>query len=329
MRKVAVITSGGDASGINAVFEGILTGKEIELWGFHGGYNGICENDPFRLTEKIVKEHINTGNALLRTSRSQRTFSKEGRAEIISKLKEYDFDMLVVCGGEGSGKGASLLSKEGMSTLLVPMTIDNNIYGTDYTVGYHTACNYIADAVRRLRQTGMNLPGRIFMVETFGGHAGQLALGGAIAGGADYVLLPERPINIEKLVLRAKDCLEKQGQFIVLNCESNTLNGEWIRGKQGASFEIGDAIEKEVDNRVRYSILGYTQRAGDSIAADVVDAIKIGLAVAEEIVKGTSDVMVGLVDGKAVLVPLEDVFSKTKDLIATNIYIAKKMKIIN
>ncbi|WP_051330932.1 6-phosphofructokinase [Aneurinibacillus terranovensis] len=329
MKKVAVITSGGDSSGINAVFEGILTCEEIELWGFHGGYDGICENEPFRLTEKIVKEHIHTGNALIRTARSQRTFSKEGREEIVSKLKEYEFDRLVVCGGEGSGKGASLLSKEDMSTLLIPMTIDNNIYGTDYTVGYHTACHYIADAVRRLRQTGMNLPDRIFMVETFGGHSGQLALGGAIAGGADYVLLPELPIDMEKLLQRAKECLEKQGQFIVLNCESNTLNGDWIRGKQGASFEIGTEMEKVLNKRVRYSILGYTQRAGDAIGADIVDAIKLGLAAAEEIVKGTTDRMVGLVDGKAVLVPLEDVFSKTKDLIATNKYIAQKMKIID
>ncbi|MFB6469044.1 6-phosphofructokinase [Cytobacillus sp. Hz8] len=329
MIKVAIITSGGDASGINAVFEGILTCEEIELWGFHDGYDGICENEPFRLTKKIVKEHIHTGNALLHTSRSKRTFNKEGREEIVCKLKENDFDILVVCGGEGSGKGASLLSKEGMRTLLVPMTIDNNIYGTDYTVGYHTACHYIADGVRRLRQTGMNLPGRIFMMETFGGQSGQLALGGAIAGGADYVLLPEQPINMEKLLRRAKDCLEKQGQFIVVNCESNTLNGEWIRGKQGASFEIGNEIEKAMGVRVRYSILGYTQRAGDSIEADVMDAIKIGLAVAEEIVKGTTNAMVGLVDGKAVLVPLEDVFSKTKDLIATNKYIALKLKMID
>ncbi|MGE8204743.1 6-phosphofructokinase [Heyndrickxia sp. NPDC080065] len=329
MRKVAIITSGGDASGINAVLEGFLTNEEIELWGFHGGFDGICETDPYRLTKKMVKEHINTGNALLRTSRSQRTFSKEGRSEIISKLKEKDFEMLVVCGGEGSGKGASLLSKEGMNTLLVPMTIDNNIYGTDYTVGYHTACNYIADAVRRLRQTGMNLPDRIFMVETFGGNSGQLALGGAITGGADYVLLPEQPIDMEKLLFRAKECIEKQGQFIVLNCESNTLNGKWVRGKQGASFEIGEALEKVLNNRVRYSILGYTQRAGDAIGSDVVDAIKIGIAVAEEIVKGTTDVMIGLIDGKAVRVPLEDVFSKTKELIATNKYIAQKMKIID
>jgi 6-phosphofructokinase 1 len=329
VRKAAVITSGGDASGINAVFEGILTSEEIELWGFHGGYDGICENQPFRLTEKIVKEHIHKGNALVRTARSERTLYKEGREEIISKLKEYEFDNLVVCGGEGSGKGASILSEEGMSTLLIPMTIDNNVYGTDYTVGYHTACNYIADAVRRLRQTGMNLPDRIFMVETFGGHSGQLALGGAIAGGADYVLLPELPLNMEKLLLRANECLEKQGQFIVLNCESNTLSGDWIRGKQGASFEIGTEMEKVLDQRVRYSILGYTQRAGDAIGADVMDAIKLGLAAADEIVKGTTDRMVGLVDGKPVLVPLKDVFSKTKDLIATNKNIAQKMKMMD
>lgn len=265
----------------------------------------------------------------MRTARSQRTFSKEGRKEIIRKLKEFKFDSLVVCGGEGSGKGASILSEEGMSTLLIPMTIDNNIYGTDYTVGYHSACQYISDAIRRLRQTGTNLPDRIFMVETFGGQSGQLTLGGAIAGGADYVLLPELSINMENLLQRAKECLEEQGQFIVLNCESNTLNGEWIRGRQGASFEIGDEMEKALDKRVRYSILGYTQRAGDTVGADVVDAIKLGLAAAGEILNGTTDRMIGLGEGKPLLVPLEDVFCKTKDLLATNKYIAQKMKMLD
>lgn len=329
MRKVAVITSGGDASGINAVFEGILTSEDIELWGFHGGFDGICENPPFRLIRNAVKEHRHSGNALVRTGRSQRTFSNEGRKEIINKLKEYKFDSLVVCGGEGSGKGASLLSEEGISALLIPMTIDNNIYGTDYTVGYHTACQYISDAIWRLRQTGMNLQNRIFMMETFGGNSGQLVLGGAIAGGADYALLPERPINMKKIIERAKECLKEQGQFIILNCESNTLKGEWIRGKQGASFEIGDEIEKALNLRVRYSILGYTQRAGDTVSADVTEGIKLGLTAASEIAKGTTDKMIGLVDGKPVLVPLEDVFCKTKDLLAINKYIAKKMKIID
>jgi len=329
VNKVAVVTSGGDASGINALFEGILTNEKIDLWGFHGGFDGICVSVPFRLTEKVVKEHINTGNALLRTSRSTRTFTLEGRKEIIHRLKQEGFDTLVVCGGEGSGKGASLLSKEGLHTLLVPMTIDNNIYGTDYTIGYLTACNYIADSIRKLRQTGMNLPNRIFMIETFGGQSGQLTLGGAIAGGADYVLIPELSNHMEKLVQRAKACLEKQGQFIILTCESNTLNGEWIRGKQGASFEFGGVLEKALNQRVRYSILGYTQRAGDAVAEEVVNAIKIGVAAADEIVKGTTDTMIGLVDGKPKLVPLEDVFHKTKELIATNQYIAKKMKIID
>lgn len=329
MRKVAVITSGGDASGINAVFEGILSSEEIELWGFHGGYDGICENQPFLLTEGNVRGHIHTGNALVRTARSHKTFSEEGREEIIGKLKEHEFDSLIVCGGEGSGKGANILSTMGMNTLLIPMTIDNNIYGTDYTVGYHTACHYIADSVRRLRQTGANLQDRIFMVETFGGHSGQLALGGAIAGGADYALLPEMPINMKKLLNRAKECLEKQGQFIVLNCESNTLSGDWIRGKQGSSFDIGAEMERVLNKRVRYSILGYTQRSGDAIGVDVMDAVKLGLAAANEIVKGTTDRMIGLKDGKIVLVPLEEVFKKTKDLIETNKYIAQRMKIID
>jgi len=329
VKKVAVITSGGDASGINAFFEGLLANREIELWGFNGGFDRICENEPIKLTEKIVKNHINTGCALLRSARSRRTFTCEGRREIIYRLNQYDINTLVICGGEGSGKGASLLSKEGLRTLLIPMTIDNNIYGTDYTIGYHTACNDIVETVIILRQTGMNLPNRIFMVETFGGQSGQLTLGGAIAGGADYALIPEIPINLVRLIERAKECLETQGQFIVLSCESNTLGGERERGRQGSSFEIGSLLENALGNRVRYSILGYTQRAGDAIGNEVVHAIKIGLAAAEEILKGTSNVLVGLKDGNPVMIPLEDVLRKTKDINASNIYIAKKMKIID
>lgn len=329
MKKVAIITSGGDASGINALFEGILTQSEIELWGFHDGYDGICENEPFQLTERLVKEHINTGNSLLRTARSIRTFTPEGRKEIIARLHEDNFDTLVVCGGEGSGKGANIISKEGMNTLLVPMTIDNNIYGTDYTIGYHTACNHIADAIRKLRQTGMNLQNRIFLIETFGGNSGQLTLGGAIAGGADYALVPDITIDMDKLVARARECLENQRQFIVLICESTPLNDEWERGRQGISFELGNKIEKELGSRVRYSILGYTQRSGDAVGNDVTDAIKIGIAVAGEVIKGTTDVMIGLVDGRPIQTSLEDVFSKNKDLIETNKFVAKKMRIID
>lgn len=328
MKKVAIITSGGDSSGINAVFQGILSHPDIELWGFNDGYDGIAVNNPVKLISKDVKQRINNGVAMLRTARSKRTFTEEGRKEIVNRLKEMEFETLIVCGGEGSGKGADLISKEGMDTILIPMTIDNNIYGTDYTIGYHTAVNYIADEVKRIRQSAVNLPGRIFMVETFGGDSGQLTLAGAISGGADIALIPEIETNLEDLYIRVNEYLENQGYCIILNTESNCITGEYTRGRQGVSMYIGNAIENKLGIRVRYSILGYTQRAGDAIANDVFDAIKIGQRVSEEIINGTTNIMVGLKDGATNITPLEDVFTKKKEIIEINKKIALNMKII-
>jgi 6-phosphofructokinase 1 len=327
-KRIGIITSGGDASGINAVFHGLLVHQNIDVLGFQDGYDGIIHNDPMQLTNAMTSRAILNGESIVRTARSKATLTEDGRRVILKRLAEHKIDSLVVCGGDGSGKAAYLLSEMGLDTLLIPMTIDNNIYGSEYTIGYYTALESIRTCVQRIHQTGHNMPGRVFMIETFGGDSGQLTLAAALYCGADIAIIPEREFDIRTITERIKDVLKRKQQCIILCCESSFLSKEYHLGDQGASFEVGQKITEITKERVRHTILGYCQRAGDPELADIEKALLMGYHAGVVLLNRITRQMIGIKDNKVTCIPLEDIWSKKKGLDQNNCILAEQLKII-
>lgn len=327
-KRVAIITSGGDASGINAVFHGLVVNKGLEVFGFQGGYDGIINNEPIRMDENLTSRAILNGESLLQTARSKAPLTEAGRYSIVEKLKKNQMDSLIVCGGDGSGKAAALLSKMGLNTLLVPMTIDNNIFGTEYTVGYYTALEAIRGCIQRIQQTGHNMPGRIFMIETFGGDSGQLTLAAALYVGADLAIIPERTFEIMTITARINEVMAQKQRCIILCSEASFLSQAYHLGDQGASFEVGGKITAMTNERVRHSILGYSQRAGDPAIADIEKGLIMGYQAGSALQSEITRKMIGINDNQVTFVPLEEIATKKKELDKTNCLLAEELKII-
>jgi 6-phosphofructokinase 1 len=315
IRNVALITSGGDAPGINSAIYGMVHEKEINFYIFNNGYDGILTNEPILLNKSDLNCKVVQGTHILQTSRSNNTRTKEGRRKIIERLKALEMDALIVCGGDGSSKAAELLDKEGFPCMVIPMTIDNDIFGTDYTVGYDTAVTTIKIVLSNLHQTGFNMPRRIFMVEVFGADAGHLALAGGLAGGADLLILPEYTVDIEQIAARIESIFKEGKEYVVIVCsEGARLHKKYESGEQGVSFEIGKLIEKKIGMRIRHSVLGYIQRSGDPSSYDSLAAIQMGAYAIEKLKEGFSGYLVGMNKGELNLVSLKEVASKKKEL---------------
>ena len=329
-KKIAVITSGGDASGVNAAFYGLVCSENIELLGINGGYDGIVRNKPFQLDQQTVRNAVLRGEALVQTARSRRPLTVEGRSQIIRSLREKNIESLVVCGGNGSGKAADLLQEEGFPTLLLPMTIDNNVYGSTYSMGYYTALENMRRCLQVIQQTSANMPDRVFMVETFGGDAGQLALAGALYGGADVLLLPETRFDLDSLVERIQECLQERRQCCIVSSEAVFLPGaEMVLKTQGSSLQIGKVItEKLGGKRIRHTILGYMQRAGDPCMADIEKSMALGRGAAEAIQAGMAGLMIGLTGNQVCQVSLKNIAEKKKALVAEEYAAAQKLRMI-
>jgi len=316
IKRIAVIVSGGDAPGINSVLFGMISkNNDIEIYGFNGGYDGILNSEPIYFKDINLRQANVSGNSILQTSRSAAPRTKEGRAKIIKRLKSLGIDTLIVCGGDGSLKAAELLTEEGMPCLGIPLTIDNDIYGTEFTIGYNTAVKRVVDVLYNLHQTAHNMPGRIFMVEVFGGKSGHIALAGALAGGADIVIIPEMTRRPEDIASRIKEILKSKNDYVIIVCSESVYDTrDYIPGDQGISMEIGKKIEELIGMRVRHSVLGYFQRGGDPDPADSLLALQMGSFAIESIKNGKSGYMVGWNHHRCVLVPLSKVVSNRKEL---------------
>jgi len=329
VKKIAVINSGGDAPGINSALYGMVGKKNIEIFGFNGGYDGIITSQPIYLDNINLKQANVSGNYVLQTSRSSAPRTEEGRNKIISRLKSFGIDTLIVCGGDGSFKGAQLLTKQGMPCIGIPLTIDNDIYGTEYTIGYNTAIKRVRDVLYSLHQTAHNMPGRIFMVEVFGGESGHIALEGGLAGGADIVILPEMTRRPEDIVKRINEILVKKNDYVIIVCAEAVYDtNEYTHGYQGMSIKIGKKIEELIGQRVRYSILGYLQRGGDPDPTDSLIALQMGNFAIESIMNEKSDCMVGWIHGKCTLTSLFEVAENKKELDSNLLRIAVEKKMI-
>jgi len=304
MKRIAVLTSGGDAPGMNAAIRavtrvGIYRG--LEVVGIRRGYEGLLEGDAIPLTQSSVGGIIHHGGTILRTARSERFKRSEGVTEGFTRLKEMDVDALVVIGGEGSFKGAWELEKRGFPTVGVPGTIDNDCAGTDETIGYDTAVNTALEAVKKLRDTASSHD-RLFIIEVMGRNSGFIALQVALAGGAECVLLPEVPLDVEK-VCQKLNYAKRRGKT-----HSLIIVAEGVMSAQELAGKILDTGGYES----RITVLGHIQRGGSPTAFDAVLGSRLGAHAVEALLGGKSGVMAGVTCGQVTTCPLPETWENKK-----------------
>ncbi len=305
--NIGIVTSGGDSPGMNAairaaVRQGIALGARMT--GFKYGFDGILTGNCLDLQPQSVAGTLDHGGTWLGTGRSARFVSDEGFQAAVDTLRVLKVDGLIVIGGDGSLRGAHVLCEKGFPVVGVPGTIDNDVYGTEATIGYDTCLNTILDALSKIRDTA-SAHDRVFVLEVMGRDSGELALNSALAGGADVVAIPEADLPLEA-ARRAVEYGHKRGKLhtIVVVAEGTSTAGE-----------MAQYLRQNCEGReIRMSVLGHIQRGGRPTARDCIIASRMGARAVTALLEGESDVMVGLQADRMVLVPLADVISQKKDI---------------
>lgn len=308
VKRVAVLTSGGDAPGMNAAIRAVVrtaTHHGIEVVGVRRGFSGLHRGNLALIGPRDVANTIQRGGTVLLTARSATWRTPEGRALGAGHLREWNVDGLIVIGGDGSFHGAHALQQEhGIPVIGIPGTIDNDLFGTDHTIGYFTAVETALGAVDKLRDTGASHE-RIFVIEVMGRHAGHIALEVAVAGGAEEVFIPEDPKPVDGVVQIVKDSVAKgKASSIIIVAE----------GFPGGAQGVADAIEAGTGLETRVSILGHIQRGGSPVSSDRVLASRLGEAAVYALMDGHHDVMVGRENGAVIHTPLHQTWEKRKDV---------------
>ena len=317
MDRIAVLTSGGDSPGMNAAIRAVARTchyNDKECIGVMRGYEGLIEGDFKVLDRASVGGIIHRGGTILKTARSDRFKTQEGREAALLKMKEAGIEGLVVIGGDGSFHGAKALHEMGMPVIGIPGTIDNDVAGTDETIGFDTAVNTALEAIMRLRDTASSHD-RLFIVEVMGRNAGFLALETAVASGAEYAVVPEIPLSIGNLckLLRESHAEHKSHTLIIL-----------AEGVMSAT-EMRDKLQDTGGYDARVTVLGYIQRGGSPTSFDVVLATRMGAFATDNLLIGKSGFMVGNVNHKLVLSDLERSWTEHKNLSPELLNLVHKM----
>jgi 6-phosphofructokinase 1 len=292
MKKIGVFTSGGDSPGMNAAVRAVVrtaNSKNIEVFGIYEGYKGLIEGNIEPLSSKDVSNIIQRGGTILKSSRSKEFLTVEGRKKAAENIKKYNLDGIVAVGGNGTFTGALTFSKEyGFPMIGIPGTIDNDLYGTDYTIGYDTALNTVIEAVDKIRDTASS-HNRLFIVEVMGRDAGFIALRSGISVGADAVLIPETQTYIDQLIEKLERGTKKyKSSMIVIVAEGDDAGG---------AYEVAKKVKEQCPNYdSRVTILGHIQRGGSPTAMDRVIASRMGNAAVEALINNKTNVMVGIID---------------------------------
>lgn len=302
IKKVAVLTSGGDSPGMNAAIRSVVRTcayHDVLCVGIYRGYQGMIEGDFLEMGARSVHNIINKGGTILKSARSKEFTTVEGRKKAYDQLVKEGVDALVVIGGDGSFTGAEVFNKEyGFPVMGIPGTIDNDIFGTSHTLGYDTALNTVVDCIDKIRDTASS-HNRLFFVEVMGRDAGHIALNAGIGGGAEEVLIPEEDLGLERLVesLKKSKASGKSSSIVVI------AEGDKI-GKN--VFELKDYVEANLpEYEIRVSVLGHMQRGGAPSCYDRVLASRLGVKAVESLLEGKSNYMVGMLNDKVALTPLE------------------------
>lgn len=313
--NIAVMTSGGDAPGMNAAIRAVVRTsiyKGMEVYGIYGGFEGLIEGKIEKLNLSSVADIIQKGGTILGTSRSKRFQTEEGQESAVSKLKIYNIDKLVVLGGDGSAKGALALEKKGIKTAVIPCTIDNDMGYTESTIGFYTAVETVTDAISKIRDT-TEAHGRANVVEVMGRSCGDIALYAGISGGAESIIVPEMETNMDEI---AKKMLEGKNRgkrhHIILVAEG-----------AGEAHEVARELQKLTGIETRVTILGYIQRGGSPGPADRIMATSMGVLAVESLLENKS-VAIGIRGGRIFSEPIGTAL-RTKNKFNRKLYETMKM----
>ncbi len=322
IKTIAVLTSGGDSPGMNAAVRAVVRTAAafgVEVYGIYHGYQGLIEGEFDIMTTHTVSNIIQRGGTVLKSARSEEFRTKEGRAKGAKQLQDRNIDALVCIGGDGTFTGANILSTEhGINVVGIPATIDNDIIGTDETIGYDTALNTALDAIDKIRDTA-DAHERMFLVEVMGRDAGFIALETAIATGAEMALLPEELTDVKEIKSQLKNMLKEQKRSsLIIVAEGD---------ETGGALKLAENIKddfKQYDMRV--CILGHIQRGGAPSAHDRVLASRLGASAVKVLLEGHSEIMVGIVNNALKITPLRVAVSKKKQLDYALVELAKVLR---
>jgi len=311
MNKIAVFTSGGDAPGMNACIRAVVRSAVyygIEVFGIRRGYNGMISGDIFEMKSHSVSNIIQRGGTILKSARSKEFMTKEGRQKAFERLESNGIQGLVAIGGNGTFTGASIFYDEfGIPTVGAPGTIDNDLYGTDHTIGFDTAVNTALDAIDKIRDTA-DSHDRVFFIEVMGRDSGYIAIQSGIAGGAELVMVPEvlTPIAEVTEVLRQGWNRSKSSSIVIV------AEGD----EEGNAAQVAEKIKSRigVDIDIRVTTLGHIQRGGIPTAYDRILASRLGLAAVEGLMNGQKGVMAGIVNNEIVYTPFKDTIRLPKPI---------------
>lgn len=307
MQRIGVLTSGGDASGMNSCIRAVVRKAiyhGLEVIGIRRGYSGFIEADMGPMSLGSVADIIGRGGTVLHTARSERFMAREGRALAMENVERFGIQGLIVIGGDGSFTGASIFHQEhGIPVIGVPGTIDNDIPGTDYTIGFDTAVNNVVDAINKIRDTATSHE-RTFVIEVMGHNSGNIALAAGLAGGAETILIPEIPFNVEDICKKLLSGIKRGKLHSVILVAEGAASG----------IEIGKKIKELTGFDTKVTILGHLQRGGIPTAFDRILAARLGAKAVELLMAGETNKMVGILAGEIIATDLTEVLGKPRPI---------------
>ena len=336
-RRIGILTSGGDCPGLNAAIRGVTRAAyemfDAEIIGIHDGYRGLIEGDYQEMKRSDFSGILTLGGTILGTARTpfrnMRVIGDDKVDKVAAMKKTYKdlkLDCLVTLGGNGTHKTANLLSEEGLNVIGLPKTIDNDLYGTDFTFGFHTAMDIATEVVDRIHTTAAS-DGRCMVIEIMGNKAGWLTLYSGVAGGADVILIPEIPYDINKVAQTVMERQRRGKKFSIVACAEGAVSADMKRLSEeesrklkeqknhpAVSYEIAEQLEKLTGQEIRVTIPGHYQRGGPPCPYDRILATQFGTAAADLIINKQYGRMVAIQSGEIVSIPLEEAASKTKFL---------------
>ncbi|MBP2630916.1 MAG: 6-phosphofructokinase [Firmicutes bacterium] len=315
LKCIAVMTSGGDSPGMNAAARAVVRTalyEGAEVYGIYNGYQGILDDDMKKLESRDVGDIIQRGGTFLGTARCDEFRTEEGRKKGLENLKKHGIQGVIIIGGDGSLTGGKLLSDMGMPVVGLPGTIDNDVWGTDYTIGCDTAANTIVDAINKLRDTA-SAHRRIIIIEVMGRKSGWLAMQAGISGGAEHILVPEAKFDIDEMCVELKAAYERGKRYSIVVVAEGA----------GSAIDIGNQVAEKTGIDTRVSVLGHIQRGGSPSVEDRIKASMLGEKAALAILSGLSNVVFGFESGKPVSIDLADAVGNKKTLDPELIRLAK------